>query len=110
MLKDNNNKIWKYFKVGDIIRDGDDSIWGNKLFEIHSFHGNAYLPLVSTYFAGKAKRIRNRCNFDIRTTKLIRAPHRPFKKIKKSVLIMLMNKGNIEAKREFMMRLNTKTL
>ena len=21
-------KVWKYFKVGDIVRDGDDSVWG----------------------------------------------------------------------------------
>ena len=110
MSKDSNNKIWKYFKIGDIIRDADDSIWGNKLFEIYSFHGNAYLPLVSVHFVGKPKTNGNMCNFDIRETKLIRAPHRPFKNLKKSALIMLMRKGNIEAKREFMMRLNTKTL
>jgi len=102
--------VWKYFKKGDIIRDEDDSIWGNKLFEIYFFHGNDYLPLVSAYFVGKSKTNVNMCNFDIRKSKLIRALHRPLKKLKKSVLIMLIKKGNIEAKREFMIRLNTKTL
>jgi hypothetical protein len=109
-MKNCNNKIWKYFKIGDVIRDADDSIWGDKLFEIYSFHGNDYLPLVSVYFYGKPKINKNMCNFDIREIKLINAFHRPFKKLKKTDLIKLMKRENIEAKREFIIRLNTKNL
>lgn len=103
-------KVWKYFKHGDIVRDSDDSIWGKKLFEVHSFHGNWYCPLMSVYFCGKPKTNGNMCNFDIREAKLITAPHRPFRKMNKKALIKLMGKGNVEARREFMMRVNTKTL
>lgn len=50
------------------------------------------------------------CNFDVRETKLITSPHRPFRKLPKKNLLKLMSKGNVEAKREFMMRLNSKSL
>lgn len=99
-------KVWKYFKHGDIVKD--EYVWGDKLFEVHSFHGNWYCPLMSVYMCGKPKTNRNMCNFDVRETKLITAPHRPFRKIPKKTLVKLMSKGNVEAKREFIMRINSK--
>jgi len=107
-----NNKInivCEYFKIGDIVRDSIDSIWGKRLFEIQSFHGNSYLPLASVYFVGKDKTPNNMCNFDVRELKLISSSLRPLKKINRSSLLKIKNKS-LEAKREFMIRLNTKTL
>lgn len=106
--ENNNNVVWKYFKHGDIVKDTDDSIWENKLFEINYFHGNDYLPLVSAYLFGKNRSLRYLCNFDIRDLKLVSARKRPFIKINKSSLIKLMRRGNEEAKREMLMRINSK--
>ena len=99
-------KVWKYFKHGDIVKD--EYVWGDKLFEVHSFHGNWYCPLMSVYMCGKPKTNGNMCNFDVRLTKLITAPHRPLRKIPKKTLVKLMSRGNLEAKREFIMRINSK--
>lgn len=107
MIKENP---WGYFKVGDIIMDADYSVWGDKLFEISCFHGNEYSPLALVYFVGKPKTNANICNLRLREVKLISALKRPFEKINKKILINLMKKGNIEAKREFKIRINTKTL
>lgn len=107
MGKENTDpKIWKYFKYGDIVRC--EYTWGKKLFEVHSFHGNWYCPLMSVYMCGKPRTNGNMCNFLVSETKLITAPHRPFRKMTKRVLIKLMSKGNVEAKREFIMRTNSK--
>nr|DAP89524.1 MAG TPA: hypothetical protein [Caudoviricetes sp.] len=105
-------KVWKYFKTGDIVRDSDDSVWGKTKFEITGFHGNWYCPMLSTNICGKFYPSGNpqRCNLGVREAKLISAPRRPFRNMPKKVLIKLMGKGNVEAKREFMMRLNTKSL
>lgn len=105
-IKNTDPKIWKYFRHKDIVKE--ESIWGNKLFEVNGFFGNSYCPLISVYMCGKPRRNKNKCNFDVRLTKLITAPHRPFRKMSKEVLLKLMKKGNIEAKREFMMRINNK--
>ncbi len=111
MGKENDNPdVWKYYKTGDIIRDSEDSVWGKKLFEIDSFHGNAYLPLVTAYMVGKPKTISNMCNFDLRRIKLITCDKRPLRKLQRDAILKIMKKGNVEAKREFMMRLNTKKL
>lgn len=111
MPRENDNpNVWKYYKIGDIVRDEEGSLWENKLFEISSFHGNAYLPLASVYMMGKPKTNGNMCNFDIRCIKLITAKKRPFRNVPRTKLIKMMNKGIMEARREFMMRLNTKTL
>lgn len=109
MPKENNDSdIWKYFKNGDIIQDSKNSVWGNKLFEIYYFHGNSYSPLVSAFMIDKPKSNENRFNFDIREIRLISSRVRPFGKLEKSVLIKLMQKNNIEAKREMIMRINAK--
>lgn len=98
-------KVWKYFKHGDIVKN--KYTWKNKLFVVHNFRGNKYCPLMSVYEYGKPKSIRNMCNFDVRETKLITASHRPFQKIPKKALVKLMSKGHVEAKREFIMRINS---
>lgn len=101
-----DQNIWKYFKKGDIVRN--EYTWGNRLFVIDSFHGNWYLPEFNVHPLGKEWTCGNACNFPIYFTKLIDSPNRPFKKLKKDVLIKLMNKGNVEAKREFLMRIRRK--
>lgn len=103
-----NLKIWKYFKHGDIVRC--ERVWGKMLFEVHSFHGNWYCPLMTVYMIGKPKNSANMCNFDVREAKLISSSHRSFRKLDKDNLLKLVSKGNGEAKRELIMRLNSKRL
>lgn len=110
MKESSNNNYWKYFRVGDIVKDEDESVWGNKLFEISKMHGNEYLPLVIAYFVGKEKNTENMCNFDVRNIRLITNPKRPFRKLPKTQLFKLMQRGVLEAKREFIMRVNSKNL
>lgn len=98
-----------YIKIGDIVKDGPNSIWGDKLFTVHYLHGNDYLPLASTTFYGKERSISNAVLFDARQLKLMGAEKRPLQKLPKKTLIKIMNK-NIEAKREFMIRINNKIL
>lgn len=103
---------WKYFKIGDVVKDSSDSIWGNTKFVVKSFLGNWYCPILHCHIVGKFYRNGKpqECNIDARAARLINSDCRPLKKIPKNVLSKIMNKGNIEAKREFMIRLNTKTL
>lgn len=113
MPKDNDNpQVWKYFKRGDIVKDSEDSVWGNALFEVTFFHGNWYCPMMSTNVIGKFYKSGRpqECNLDVREARLISARKRPFRKMKKIPLLKLMAKGNEEARREFTMRVNTKTL
>ena len=98
-----------YIKIGDVVKDEENSIWGEKLFTVHYLHGNDYLPLASTTFYGKERSITNTVVFDVRQLKLIGAEKRPLQKLPKKTLIKIMNK-NIEAKREFMIRINNKIL
>lgn len=105
MKKEN---IWKYFKIGDIVQN--PGIWGKKLFQIYKFGGNSYQPEIYVHEYGKLKTIGNQCNFNVTMTKLYDAPKRPLKKIDRSVVIKLMNKGNVEAKREFLIRVRQRIL
>lgn len=114
MKKNNSNhNVWGIFRVGDIVKDSKDSVWGNTKFEITYLHGNWYCPLLSADIIGKFHKNSNtpqRCNLDAREVRLVNSVKRPFRKIDKISLVKLMKKGNIEAKREFNIRLNTKTL
>lgn len=101
-------RIWKYFKIGDIVRNPE--IWGKKLFVIHGLGGNAYCPELYVHDYGCMKTPGRSCNFSVNMTKLYNAPKRPFRKLDKAMLIKVMNKGNIEAKREFFIRLNQRSL
>lgn len=108
---DNNNKqIFKYFKVGDIIKDCPDSTWGETNFVIQKFFGNRYLPLVYVLQFGKPDTNRHKCNFDLRGIRLVDAPNRPFRNLDKTKLLKLVAKGIVEAKREFKIRVNNKEL
>ena len=94
--------IHKYFKVGDIVRNED--IWGKQLFIVDKLFGNAYQPLLIVHPYGKPKTVGTMCNFVLSMTKLIDCPKRPLKKIPQSTLIKLLRNGNVDAKREFIMR------
>lgn len=94
--------IHKYFKVGDIVRNED--IWGKQLFIVDKLFGNAYQPLLIVRPYGQPKTVGTMCNFVLSMTKLIDCPKRPLKKISQSTLIKLLRNGNVEAKREFIMR------
>lgn len=109
-MENTNPKIFKYFKVGDTIIDYPGSCWGEIKFTIRSFFGNDYLPLVHVHQLGKEETNRYMCNFNVRLIRLVGAPKRPLCKVERKTLISMMNRGVVEAKREFMIRLNTKTL
>lgn len=97
-----DKRIHKYFKIGDIVKC--EVIWGNQLFTVHGFGGNAYLPELYVHFYRKSQTISTTCNFDLRITKLIDSGKRPLKKIDKKIIIKMIKKGNEEAKRELIMR------
>lgn len=98
---------YKHFKVGDTVTEIDGNLWAGKRFIISSFHGGSYNMFIHAFLAKKPRTIRNACNFDVRETRLLDAEKRPLQKLKKAVLIRLMQKGNVEAKREFIIRNNS---
>lgn len=99
--------VWRYFRQGDIVRC--EYVWGRTLFEVHGFHGNEYCPLLTVYMLGKPRDTAHMCNFDVRKTKLIAASQRPLKGVPSRVqLLKMMAAGNIDARRELMIRLNAK--
>lgn len=99
-----NKHIHKHFKIGDVVKC--EVIWGNKLFIVHGFGGNSYLPELYVHFHGEPQTISNTCNLDLRMVKLIDSEKRPFKKIAEKVIIRMTNKGNQEAVRELIIRKN----
>ena len=102
--------IYKYFRVGDIVKDCPESWWGETKFIIRSFHGNWYLPIAYVHQLGKPDTNKYKCNFDVRELRLIGAAKRPLKKVEKKTLIRMMAKGVEEARREFHIRVNNKQL
>ena len=96
------DSIHGYFKDGDIVKN--EGIWGDTLFVVHGFHGNKYQPLLSVHFANKPICNKNTCNFVVSETKLMISYRRPFIKLKQEVIIKLTSKGNVEAKRELIIR------
>lgn len=105
-MGDLDKKLRSYFKVGDLVMNPD--IWDNKRFVVESFHGNAYLPLMTVHFYKKPIHNGNRCLFDIRTSILLDSNSRPLKNIDNKVLAKLYVKKNYEAVREFTIRKNLK--
>ena len=95
-------KIHRYFRLGDIVRN--EEVWGNKLFVIHGFGGNSYLPELYVHPWGKERTVGNSCNFDARVTKLFSFNKRPLRKLKTKLLLKLVRNGNEDAKREFIIR------
>ena len=102
--------IYKYFQVGDIVKDCPESCWGETKFIIRSFYGNWYLPIAYVHQLGKPDTNKYKCNFDVRELRLVGAAKRPLKKVEKKTLIRMMSKGVIEAKRELKIRVNNKEL
>ena len=96
------NNIHGYFKIGDIVKN--ESVWGDILFVIHGLHGNSYQALLSVHFRSKPINIKNTCNFKVTDTKLVNSYQRPFKNLSKDILLKVLAKGNIEAKRELIIR------
>lgn len=109
-MENNNPQIYKYFKVGDVVLDCSNSCWKKTKFSIRGFFGNAYSPSVLTHQIGKPESNRYACNLNVNEIRLVGAMKRPLMKVNKGVLVTMMNRGVVEAKREFMIRLNTKTL
>lgn len=109
-MNNNNPKIFKYFKVGDIIKHYPDSIWGETKFVIQSFFGNWFLPLVHVLQLGKPDMNGYKCNFDVRDIRLVGATNRPFRNLDKTKLLKLVAKDVVEAKRELKIRVNNKEL
>lgn len=90
------------YKVGDLVKN--KGIWGNVLFVLESFHGNWYNREALVRFHKKEYNPANLCNFSIDEMELISFDKRPFKKLNNKILATLIKKGNIDAKREFIIR------
>lgn len=101
--------IWKHFKIGDIVINR--SVWGsNKRFVIDKMYGNAYCPILDVHPIHVPKTNGNTCLFNPNDTTLINAPKRPLSKLKKVVLLKMVRNGNVEAKRELLIRLYNKQI
>ena len=96
-------------KKGDIICDFEESTWGNQRFIVDQFFGNSYCRMISTYKIGMNSRgvMVNILEYHAR---LVDAPIRPFRHTDIKVLLKLVQKGVVEAKRELRMRNNTKKI
>ena len=108
--KDNSFGI---YKIGDIVRLKEkDGWWKNTSFEITAFHGNRYCPMCLTNIVGKfySNGKPQQCNLDTRDITLLGSKKRPLRRIKKVLLIKLLQKNNVEAKREFLIRSNINQL
>ena len=103
------DSIFKYFKVGDYVINKE--IWDSKKkFIIDKMYGNAYCPILDVHPAYESKTNGNTCLFTVSMTKLVGASKRPLAKLKKDIIMKMMRKGNVEAKREFLIRAYNKQL
>ena len=99
--------IHKYFKEGDIVKNPD--IWGDKqLFVVDKLSGNEYYPELGVHFFGRPPTPKWRCNFGVNDVILANSLNRPFKKVKKAMLLKLVRKKHFEAMREFIIRSHSK--
>lgn len=96
------------YKIGDVVKDFKGSIWGDSTFEVVGFDGNDYCQILLTNVVGKFYDSGKpwRCNINAKTARLVDANSRPLSKVDRRKLIVMMNKGIVEAKREFMIRIN----
>lgn len=97
----NKQSYHGYYKKGDVVKDKE--VWGDELFLVEDFGGNAYLPVLHVRFINKKREM----SLPTQTTTLINSGNRPLKKMKTRILIKMLKKGIEEAKREFIIR-NTK--
>ena len=103
------DSIFKYFKIGDYVINKE--VWGSKKkFVIDKMYGNAYCPILDVHPVYESKTNSNTCLFTVPITKLVGASKRPLAKLKKDVVMKMMRKGNVEAKREFLIRAHNKQL
>lgn len=102
-----NQNQFRHFKIGDIIVC--KSIWGDKKFIVDKMYGNEWCPILDSHELGKERQTSTICLLNPNFCKLVSAK-RPLSKLKKEVLIKLLKNGNIEAKREFEIRVYNKQL
>ena len=73
-------------------------------------YGNSYCPILDVHPINRDKTNGNTYLFNVSMVKLVGAARRPLLKLKKDLLLKLMKKGNLEAKREFLIRVYYKKL
>ena len=105
-MENNDASKFKYFRVGDVVLDCEGSVWKNRRFRIESFFGKAYCPMCLAYFVGREKCWNTHSNLCVNDLILIGARQRPMARVNQAILIKLIKTGNVEAKREFIMRSN----
>lgn len=93
---------FKYFKVGDFVIN--KAVWGNKKFIIDKMYGNDYCPIIDVHPINTDKTVGNTCLFAVSETRLIGASKRPFRKVETPALLKILKRGNMEAKRELIIR------
>lgn len=98
----------RFFKVGDVIKC--PKLFGKKLFTIIALMGNEYCPMLHCYYSDKENTMANRVNIYEPLAELFIAKNRALKKIDKVMLLKLVAKKNVEARRELKMRINLKKL
>lgn len=108
VMENNDPSKFKYFKVGDIVLDFEGSHWDKRKFRIASFFGEKYCPLCLAYFAGREECWATHSNLCVKDIILIGARRRPYERVPDPLLVKLIKTGNLEAKREFIIRSNRK--
>lgn len=98
----------RYFKQGDIVLNGEHSVWGSRRFTIERFFGVVNNPMCLAYFTGREKCWKTHSNLCVNDLILVGAASRPMARVNQSILLKLIKAGNIEARREFIMRSNCK--
>lgn len=96
------------YRIGDIVKDFDGSVWGETNFEVVGFEGNDYCPILLTIVCGKFYPNGKpwKCNLNARLARLMDSSKRPFIKLPERQLIKMIGKGIVEAKRELIIRRN----
>lgn len=107
-MENNDPSKFKYFRIGDIVLDREDSCWGNRRFTIASFFGERYCPMCLGYFTGREREWKTHSNLCVRDIILVGARVRPMARVNSTILVKLIKAGNVEAKREFIIRSNCK--
>ena len=102
------NSIFKYFREGDTVLDYEGSCWKNRKFRIARFFGERYSLMCLAYFAGREESWQTHSNLAVNDIILIGARRRPMERVATPILVKLIKTGNIEAKREFIIRSNLK--
>ena len=105
-MENNDPSKFKYFRTGDIVLDREGSVWKNRRFTIASFFGERYSPMCLAYFTGREREWTTHSNLCVKDIILVGARHRPMSRVNQAVLVKLIKVGNIEAKREFIIRSN----